>query len=288
MADDYNPDVFTLTVDGIEPAESYYGGETPCYECLPDGSVLVHGSDEFLRLLTEKTDGGWAMPDVRISGHRYRQFKPHAGSVFMAPVDDSRSRVEPVQLLKSSKVIDWSGDGGDAVCLQLGWQNLDWWWGDDWDDVGATDIVSPEFQCGALLLSFPWTAVVKRPTDDDRNDGFDMRWSKEDLSKRRAPIVVAAPRDLGYGVDRSSMRFMDSSDHKLTATASGADVVTVDGPHDPFSSLAGSDSASVFKVHMGDSVADVIARHRCFLVDYCGLNETAAAHMAMVTTSKLG
>ena len=305
-----------LTVDGeeIDVADAEkYGLVT--FWMNPDGSMVVHGNKEFTELLTVGKDPKtpWVMPEIwfmpgdESEGYRVHQRKSPDGSVFLYPGVEDRLDYTAGSVMFSGKIIDCSPRGGNAVCLQVGWGDLPWWTGDDWRRPESS-AVDPEYQCGSLLLTFPWTVAVIRPTDVE--EGMDPEWSKGDLRLRRAPVLAAAPRDLGVDGDvdlvsgsvtlhptpvadgtssKRTVRQEELAAFQLHSTAdrTADGLITVDEEYTSFSKLASADSDSVLKIYMGDSVMDVISSYEAFLEAYAGVSKTGVQYMRHVSTAKM-
>lgn len=272
-----------LVVDGeeIDDAEGQYGRVT--YDEHPDGSMVVHGNREFVELLTRGRDPEkpWVMPRIESEGRRLRQRKSSDGSVFLYPSEEDRLDYTAGSVMLGGKIIDFSPRGGNAVCLQVGWSDLPWWTGDDWRRPESS-AVDPEYQCGSLLLTFPWTVVVLRPTDVEW--GMDPEWSRDDLRLRRAPVLAAAPVDLGVDGD-VDLASGDLTRHSTISVASGVALPCGERPR--FRDLAGADSDSVLKIYMGDSCMDVINGYVGFMTTYAGVSRQLAERMIGITTAKM-
>lgn len=307
-----------LTVDGEEIDVSdveKYGLVT--FWMLPDGSMVVHGGKEFVELLTVGKNPRepwvrpeiWFMPGDESEGYRVHQRKSPDGSVFLYPSEEDRLDYTAVDVAFHGQIVDCSPLGGNAVCLQVGWGALPWWTGDDWRRPESS-VVDPAYQCGSLLLTFPWTTVVRRAVECACTWEPSTEWAKDDLRLRRAPVLAAAPRDLGVDGDVDlvsgsftphSIPITDGTSSKLTVrqealaalqfhstadrTADG--LITVDEESTSFGKLASADSDSVLKIYMGDSVMDVISSYEAFLGSYAGVSKTGAQHMRHVTTAKM-
>ena len=273
-----------LVVDGeeIDDAEGQYGHVE--YDVHPDGSMVVHGDRRLVELLTSGKDPEkpWIMPRIESEGRRLHQRKSSDGSVFLYPSEEDRLYYTAGSVMLSGKIIDCSPRGGNAVCLQVGWRDLPWWTGDGWrrPESGAVD---PEYQCGSLLLTFPWTVAVIRPTDVEV--GMDPEWSKDDLRLRRAPVLAVAPVDLGVDGDVD----LASGDRTRYSTISmAARGIALPGDERPrFRDLAGADSCSVLKIYMGDSCMDVVNGYVEFMTTYAGVSRQLAERTVGVTTAKM-
>lgn len=307
-----------LTVDGEEIDVSdveKYGLVT--FWMHPDGSMVVHGNKEFVELLTvgKNPREPWVKPEIWFTpgdeseGYRVHQRKSPDGSVFLYPSEEDRLDYTAVDVALLGKIVDCSPLGGNAVCLQVGWGDLPWWTGDDWGRPESS-VVDTAYQCGSLLLTFPWTTVVRRAVECVYTGEPSTEWSKDDLRLRRAPVLAAAPRDLGVDGDVDLVSgdltlhpipVADGTSSKLTvspealaafqlhSTADRAadELITVDEESTSFDKLASADSDSVMKIYMGDSVMDVISSHEAFLEAYAGVSKTGVQHMRHATTAKM-
>lgn len=309
-------------IDGIDyfkvDGEEIDVSDAEKYGCVtfwkfPDGSMVVNGNKEFTELLTVGKDPKqrwvmpniWFMPGDESEGYRVYPCKSPDGSVFLYPREEDRLDYT-AGAVSLGKVIDCSTSGGNAVCLQVGWGGLPYWTGDGWRQPEA-DPVYPGFQCGSLLLTFPWTAVVRRAVERDSAGDPYTEWSKDALRQRRAPVLAAAPRDLGVAGDvdllsgnltfhsisiptnssKLTVRYEALDAYHSTARRTADGLITVDEYSTSFDDLASADSDSVLKIYMGDDVMDVIDSYEAFLEKYAGVSKAGLQHMHHVTTAKL-
>lgn len=91
------------------------------------------------------------------------------------------------------KAIDFEVKG-NVVRIFLGQDDLDRWWGDDWDDAPYehnAGMVYDEYVAGHIDVAFPFDAIVLEPCDGEINSP----WSKQDMQEGRVPMlaVLASP-----------------------------------------------------------------------------------------------
>ena len=88
------------------------------------------------------------------------------------------------------KIIDWDRKG-NVLRLYLGEDNLEDWWGDDWDDrpyeCNAGEVYD-EFVAGIVDVAFPYNFGLFVPADDCDNSDF----CKDDF-KKGVPFMVIVP-----------------------------------------------------------------------------------------------
>jgi len=92
------------------------------------------------------------------------------------------------------KIIDFCKKG-NVVRFYLGRDDLDEWWGDDWNDAPYdcnAEEVYDEYISGHRDITFPFDDMVLEPCDGNINCG----WSKEDMIKRRVPCVIVVPKEI--------------------------------------------------------------------------------------------
>lgn len=86
------------------------------------------------------------------------------------------------------KIIDWRKEG-NVVRFFLGKQDLEDWYGDDWDDrpyEHNAEEVYDEFVEGYVDVAWPLDTVVTEPCD-----GCDNSWyCKDDFKLRNIPIIT--------------------------------------------------------------------------------------------------
>ena len=85
------------------------------------------------------------------------------------------------------KIIDFEIKG-NMVKFLLGAQDLEEWWGDDWNDCPYehnAGSVYKQYISGERILVFGWDDLVYEPCVGERNS----RYSKEDMMKRKVPCV---------------------------------------------------------------------------------------------------
>lgn len=81
---------------------------------------------------------------------------------------------------------------GNLVRLYLGEDDLDTWWGDDWDDTPYehnAGRVYDKFVIATKEVAIPWNYVVLEPEDDWHNDG-NSEYCKEDMRDRKVPALI--------------------------------------------------------------------------------------------------
>ena len=89
------------------------------------------------------------------------------------------------------KIIDFKKKG-NVVRFYLGDDNLNEWWGDDWNDVPYehnAGAVYAEYVKSHKDLSFGFDSLVLEPADGVSNS----YWSKEDMIHRAVPCIIVIP-----------------------------------------------------------------------------------------------
>lgn len=124
------------------------------------------------------------------------------------------------------KIIDWKRKG-NVVRYYIGEDNLESWYGDDWDDTPYehnAEEVYDEFVIGYKDVAYPFDSIVLEPCDGTINSVY----CKDDMVARQVPIIIVA-----NGIDDSIW-------------------------NDNFSYVNGFDN--VKRVYMGDTVEDDFIR----------------------------
>lgn len=96
------------------------------------------------------------------------------------------------------KIIDFEKKG-NIVRFYLGEDNLEKWWGDDWNDTPYehnAGTVYDKFISAYIDIAFPFDWEIYEPGDDWNYRG-NSPYCKEDFIKRQAPCIVAIPEDIG-------------------------------------------------------------------------------------------
>ena len=91
------------------------------------------------------------------------------------------------------KIIDWRRNG-NVVRLFLGRDNLDRWYGDDWNDrpyEHNAGSVYKEFVSGYFDLTFGFDEILVEPEHGHSNSPY----CKDDFRTRAAPILVVLPKN---------------------------------------------------------------------------------------------
>ncbi len=94
------------------------------------------------------------------------------------------------------KIIDWERKG-NVVRFYLGKDDLEEWWGDDWDDrpyEHNAGTVYDEFVTGTVDIAFSFDLDLFEPKDDWTYQG-NSPYCKEDFVRKDAPILVIASSD---------------------------------------------------------------------------------------------
>lgn len=92
------------------------------------------------------------------------------------------------------KIIDFKKKG-NVVRFYLGADDLDKWWGDDWNDAPYdcnAGTVYEEYESGHMDVSFDFDWLVLEPCDG----AFNSEYSKDDMIKRRVPCIIVVPPEL--------------------------------------------------------------------------------------------
>ncbi len=104
------------------------------------------------------------------------------------------------------QIIDWECKG-NVIRFYLGEDNLNDYWGDDWNDIPYehnAGRVYEEFIKGYIDVIIPFDNQVYEPCNDYSNSPY----CKEDMIKRKIPcVVIATPGDIGddwnYGFNKA-------------------------------------------------------------------------------------
>ena len=94
------------------------------------------------------------------------------------------------------KIIDFKKKG-NAVRFYLGKEDLEDWYGDDWDDTPYehnAEEVYDEFVSDTIDIFFPFDWEVLEPSEDWHYQG-NSPFCKEDFVNRKAPCIIALPAD---------------------------------------------------------------------------------------------
>lgn len=92
------------------------------------------------------------------------------------------------------KIIDCLEDKRNVIRFFLGENDLEEWYGDDWDDAPYehnAEEVYERFIKGVLDVFLPWECCVLFPCDGADNSPY----SKEDMVKRRIPCAIIVPKE---------------------------------------------------------------------------------------------
>lgn len=95
------------------------------------------------------------------------------------------------------KIIDFE-TRGNVVRFYLGADDLQDWYGDDWDDVPYehnAGTVYDEFVTEKVDIAFDFDCGVLEPQDDWRNKG-NSDWCKNDMTERKVPCLIIVPQKL--------------------------------------------------------------------------------------------
>lgn len=87
------------------------------------------------------------------------------------------------------KILDWEKKG-NVVRFYVGDDNLEYWWGDDWNDAPYeynAGVVYERYTKGYVDVFFPFEATVLEPKD---GECCGSRYSKEELAKGVAPCII--------------------------------------------------------------------------------------------------
>lgn len=88
------------------------------------------------------------------------------------------------------KIIDWKRKG-NVVRYYIGEDNLESWYGDDWDDTPYehnAEEVYDEFVIGHKDVAYPFDSIVLEPCDGTTNSVY----CKDDMVARQVPIIIVA------------------------------------------------------------------------------------------------
>ncbi len=95
------------------------------------------------------------------------------------------------------KIIDFEKKG-NVVRFYLGQDNLEDWYGDDWNDRPYeynAGTVYDEFLAGYRDIAFDFDSVVLEPKDDYENRG-NSKYCKDDMRNRDVPCIIVVPDDV--------------------------------------------------------------------------------------------
>lgn len=93
------------------------------------------------------------------------------------------------------KIIDFARKG-NVVRFYLGENELQKWYGDDWDDAPYehnTGNVYDEFIAEYKDKNFSFDSLVLEPSDNWSRNSV---WSKDDMVKRLVPCIIVVPQEL--------------------------------------------------------------------------------------------
>jgi hypothetical protein len=94
------------------------------------------------------------------------------------------------------KIIDFE-KRGNMIKFYLGANELEDWYGDDWDDVPYehnAGTVYEEFVVAETVYTYGFDDLVCEPCDGENNS----RWCKDDMKARRVPcICILKSEDIG-------------------------------------------------------------------------------------------
>ena len=92
------------------------------------------------------------------------------------------------------KIIDFEKKG-NVVRFYLGKDDLEKWWGDDWNDTpyehNAGEVYE-EFVSGHKDIAFPFDDLVLEPC----NGAYNSEYCKDDMVARRVPCIIVVPKEL--------------------------------------------------------------------------------------------
>lgn len=97
------------------------------------------------------------------------------------------------------KIIDFEKKG-NVVRFYLGEDNLEDWYGDDWDDTPYehnAGSVYEEFVSETIDLAFNFNCLILEPQDDWQNNG-NSNWCKNDMKDRLVPCIIVVPNEPDY------------------------------------------------------------------------------------------
>ena len=92
------------------------------------------------------------------------------------------------------KIIDFAKKG-NVVRFFLGADDLEEWWGDDWDDTPYeynAGTVYDEFVKGHRDVVFPFDDLVIEPCEGALNS----EWCKDDMKDRKVPCIIVVPKEI--------------------------------------------------------------------------------------------
>ena len=94
------------------------------------------------------------------------------------------------------KIIDFKKKG-NVVRFYLGEDNLEEWYGDDWDDTpyehNAGEVYD-EYVSSVKDMAFDFDALVLEP-GEDWNFRSNSPWCKNDMVARRVPCIIVVPKE---------------------------------------------------------------------------------------------
>lgn len=94
------------------------------------------------------------------------------------------------------KIIDFERKG-NVVRFYLGDDNLENWYGDDWDDAPYEHNAGPVYDEYVKIykdIAFNFDDMVLEPADDWTNNG-NSSWSKDDMEERKVPCIIVIPKE---------------------------------------------------------------------------------------------
>lgn len=111
------------------------------------------------------------------------------------------------------KIIDWEAKG-NVVRYFLGADDLESWYGDDWDDIPYehnAERVYDEFVKGYIDVAYPFDTVVLEPCDGYLNSP----WCKNDMIAKRVPIIITNDNVDPYDYARFETICPSSDTHRV-------------------------------------------------------------------------
>ena len=114
------------------------------------------------------------------------------------------------------KIIDFETHD-NVVRFYLGEDDLQDWYGDDWDDAPYehnAGTVYEEFVTEKVDIAFNFDCGVLAPQDDWRNNG-NSDWCKNDMKERKVPCLIIVPQKL-YDFDTCFSHYVGMDDvHRI-------------------------------------------------------------------------
>ena len=125
-------------------------------------------------------------------------------------LENKKTNTRSTEEINNMKIIDFHRVG-NLVRFYLGKDELEDWYGDDWNDTpyehNAGEVYE-RFVSGYRDIVFPFNCIVAEPSCDWRNSG-NSDWCKDDMRDRKVPCIVVVSKDDYWSSDEFSKYVTD-------------------------------------------------------------------------------